>query len=160
MKPLINWGEVRKANDLRERIVLAIAESDGPRSPKELSKQLEEGLSQVSYHVKELFKGDCLILKKQEPRRGAVEHFYALAPKVLLKDTAKDYEAGLEAQEQGDHETAARLFAKVLAKLTKPVTLPKPKPKKKANGKKKPAKKAKPAAKKAQPKQKKDKDSK
>lgn len=69
---------------LRQHIMLAAAA--GPISPKELSKLLGEGLSQVSYHVRVLHD-DCdeiLELIETEPRRGAVEHYYRTSDKTLL----------------------------------------------------------------------------
>jgi DNA-binding transcriptional ArsR family regulator len=53
-------------------------------SPNELAKQLGEGLSQVSYHVKVLLECDCLELVKTEPRRGAVEHYYRATSRAFL----------------------------------------------------------------------------
>jgi hypothetical protein len=69
---------------LRQHILLAAVQ--GPVSPNELSKLLDEGLSQVSYHVKVLHKGcdGLLELVKVEPRRGAVEHYYRASAKTLL----------------------------------------------------------------------------
>jgi DNA-binding transcriptional ArsR family regulator len=67
-------------HELRRAIIGLMAdEPDGLRSPNELEGALEEGLSQVSYHVKVL-RDDCGVLElaKTEPRRGAVEHYYQL----------------------------------------------------------------------------------
>lgn len=55
-------------------------------SPNELSKELNEGLSQVSYHVKVLLDADCIELVKTEPRRGAVEHYYRATSRAFLGD--------------------------------------------------------------------------
>ena len=69
---------------LRQHILLAAVQ--GPVSPKQLSKLLNEGLSQVSYHVKVLHE-DCeemIELVHTEPRRGAVEHYYRASAKTLL----------------------------------------------------------------------------
>jgi DNA-binding transcriptional ArsR family regulator len=55
-------------------------------SPNELSKELGEGLSQVSYHVKVLLDADCIELVKTEPRRGAVEHYYRATSRAFLSD--------------------------------------------------------------------------
>jgi hypothetical protein len=69
---------------LRQHILLAAVQ--GPVSPNELSKLLNEGLSQVSYHVNVLHK-DCdemIELVRTEPRRGAVEHYYRASAKTLL----------------------------------------------------------------------------
>ncbi len=53
-------------------------------SPNELAKELSEGLSQVSYHVKVLKDCDCIELVKTEPRRGAVEHYYRATSRAFL----------------------------------------------------------------------------
>ncbi len=55
-------------------------------SPNELSKELDEGLSQVSYHVKVLKDYECIELVKTEPRRGAVEHYYRATARAFLTD--------------------------------------------------------------------------
>jgi DNA-binding transcriptional ArsR family regulator len=56
-------------------------------SPNELAKELEEGLSQVSYHVKVLKDCECIELVKTEPRRGAVEHYYRATSRAFLSDS-------------------------------------------------------------------------
>ncbi len=60
-------------------------------SPNELSKELDEGLSQVSYHVKVLKDFECIEMVKTEPRRGAVEHYYRATARAFLSD--KDWKA-------------------------------------------------------------------
>jgi DNA-binding transcriptional ArsR family regulator len=72
------------AHVLRQHILLAAVQ--GEVSPSELSKALNEGLSQVSYHVKVL-REDCdgiIEETRTEPRRGAVEHYYRATAKTLL----------------------------------------------------------------------------
>jgi DNA-binding transcriptional ArsR family regulator len=69
---------------LRQHILLAAVA--GEVSPIELSKALDEGLSQVSYHVKVL-RDDCdgmIEETRTEPRRGAVEHYYRASAKTLF----------------------------------------------------------------------------
>jgi hypothetical protein len=69
---------------LRQHILLAAVA--GEVSPNELSKALDEGLSQVSYHVKVL-RDDCdgmIEETRTEPRRGAVEHYYRASTKTLF----------------------------------------------------------------------------
>ena len=69
---------------LRQHILLAAVA--GEVSPKALSKALDEGLSQVSYHVKVL-RDDCdgmIEETRTEPRRGAVEHYYRASVKTLF----------------------------------------------------------------------------
>ena len=55
-------------------------------SPNELSKELDEGLSQVSYHVKVLKDYKTIKQVKTEPRRGAVEHYYRATSRAFLSD--------------------------------------------------------------------------
>lgn len=61
---------------LRFRILRALAE--GERSPKALSGLLEEKLGNTAYHVRMLAELGLVERTRQEPRRGAVENFYAL----------------------------------------------------------------------------------
>lgn len=63
--------------------ILAIL-NDRVASPNELSKELEEGLSQVSYHIKVLKDFEMIEMVKAEPRRGAVEHYYRASSKVFI----------------------------------------------------------------------------
>jgi DNA-binding transcriptional ArsR family regulator len=70
------------AHPLRVRILTVL--NDRMASPNELRKVLEEGLSQVSYHVKVLKDFEMIELVKAEPRRGAVEHFYRATSKVFV----------------------------------------------------------------------------
>jgi hypothetical protein len=72
------------AHVLRQHILLAAVA--GEVSPSGLSKAFDEGLSQVSYHVKFL-RDDCegmIEETRTEPRRGAVEHYYRASAKTLL----------------------------------------------------------------------------
>ncbi len=66
------------------RVQLLTVLNDRVASPNELRKLLEEGLSQVSYHIKVLKDFEMIEMVKTEPRRGAVEHFYASKSKVLV----------------------------------------------------------------------------
>jgi DNA-binding transcriptional ArsR family regulator len=70
------------AHPLRVEILAIL--NDRMASPNELSKALEEGLSQVSYHVKVLRDFDMIHMVKTEPRRGAVEHYYRASEKVFI----------------------------------------------------------------------------
>jgi DNA-binding transcriptional ArsR family regulator len=71
---------------LRTRILVILNER--PASPNQLSSELNEGLSQVSYHFTRLKKLGLIELCKEEPRRGAVEHFYRAVGRVLVpRDT-------------------------------------------------------------------------
>lgn len=72
------------AHELRVEILAILNERMA--SPNELAKELEEGLSQVSYHVKVLKDYECIELVKTEPRRGAVEHYYRASSRAFLTD--------------------------------------------------------------------------
>jgi hypothetical protein len=62
------------SNPLRQRILLVL--NKRVASPSELSKELQEPLGNVSYHVRILVQCDAVELVKTEPVRGALEHFY------------------------------------------------------------------------------------
>jgi len=72
------------AHELRVEILTILNERMA--SPNELAKELEEGLSQVSYHVKVLKDYECITLVKTEPRRGAVEHYYRATSRPFVSD--------------------------------------------------------------------------
>lgn len=72
------------AHELRVEILAILNERMA--SPNELAKELNEGLSQVSYHVKVLKDYECIELVKTEPRRGAVEHYYRASSRAFLTD--------------------------------------------------------------------------
>lgn len=57
-------------------------------SPNELAKEMDEGLSQVSYHIKVLKECEFIELVSTEQRRGAVEHYYRGVRRPLLPDDA------------------------------------------------------------------------
>lgn len=47
-------------------------------SPNELSKALDEPLTNISYHVRQLAQKGLIDLAGTAPRRGALEHYYKL----------------------------------------------------------------------------------
>ena len=75
---------IAKALSHSLRVQLLTILNDRMASPKELAKELDEGLSQVSYHVKVLLDFGMIELVKTEPRRGAVEHYYRATSKVYV----------------------------------------------------------------------------
>lgn len=79
----IDQGFVKSlAHELRAEILMILTERTA--SPNELAQILDEGLSQVSYHVKVLRDYGRIKLVKTEPRRGAVEHYYRATTDTLL----------------------------------------------------------------------------
>ncbi len=75
---------------LRAEIFRIISER-GKISPKEIAKELDEGLPTVSHHVRVLAELNCIEGVDQVPRRGAIEHFYVATSKPWI-DTA-DWDA-------------------------------------------------------------------
>src|SRR3954471_13606095 len=59
-------------------------------SPAEMARELDEDLSNVSYHTKQLVELGCAELVSTRPVRGALEHFYR-ATECSLIDT-KEWE--------------------------------------------------------------------
>lgn len=61
---------------LRRQILRTMGD-DGRSSPRQLSDELDEVLSSVSYHVRVLADRGAIALVDTTPVRGTVEHFYA-----------------------------------------------------------------------------------
>lgn len=53
-------------------------------SPAEMARELDEDLSNVSYHTKQLVELECAELVSTRPVRGALEHFYRATERSLL----------------------------------------------------------------------------
>lgn len=78
----MNWQLLARANTHPLRIsILEVLELDDGRclSPSELSYELRMPLSNVNYHVIELFRSGLLELAGERRVRGATEHFYRIA---------------------------------------------------------------------------------
>lgn len=72
------------AHPLRLRILETIEQLGGVASPNQIAGVVDEPLGNVSYHVKTLLEYGWLELVKTEPRRGAVEHFYAQSERAMF----------------------------------------------------------------------------
>lgn len=64
------------AHPLRVEILRQLEK--GPTGPKRIADQIDQKLSNVSYHVRVLLKCGCIELVEVLPQRGAVEHIYRL----------------------------------------------------------------------------------
>ncbi|HEV2858473.1 MAG TPA: helix-turn-helix domain-containing protein [Solirubrobacterales bacterium] len=53
-------------------------------SPAEMARELDEDLSNVSYHTKQLVEFECAELVSTRPVRGALEHFYRATERHLV----------------------------------------------------------------------------
>lgn len=93
----VDWAMIGKAimHPKTAKVLAILAKSDEPRSPNEISKELDEGVGNVSYHVRKLLdedrwpEGALIELVKTEPRRGAVEHFYKAKTTMFTKGIEK-----------------------------------------------------------------------
>ncbi len=65
------------SHPLRIRLLQALRERKDV-SPVEYAREFSELLGNVSYHVTVLFEADVITQVSTRPRRGAVEHRYAL----------------------------------------------------------------------------------
>ena len=63
---------------LRRQILRAMAEQD-PISPRQISDELRQPLSNVSYHVRVLAGCGAVTLVGTAPVRGSMQHFYSPA---------------------------------------------------------------------------------
>jgi DNA-binding transcriptional ArsR family regulator len=75
----MNWQLLARANTHPLRIsILEVLGMDGGRtlSPSDLSYELRVPLSNVNYHVTELFRTGLIELAGERRVRGATEHFY------------------------------------------------------------------------------------
>jgi DNA-binding transcriptional ArsR family regulator len=53
-------------------------------SPNEISKELDQSVGHVSYHIKVLKECECIELVDTAPRRGAMEHYYRATDRAFL----------------------------------------------------------------------------
>ena len=83
-KPLSLSQKLIKALAHPLRVQILALTNDREWSPNELSEELVEGLSQVSYHVKVLRDFEMIEMTKTEPRRGAVEHYYRAIDRAYI----------------------------------------------------------------------------
>lgn len=60
-------------------------------SPVQLSREIDQPLGTVSYHVRVLVESGCVELARTRPRRGATEHFY----RALFRPTIGDRECAV-----------------------------------------------------------------
>jgi len=68
---------------LRARLLRILVERTS--SPAEMARELDEDLSNVSYHTKQLVELECAELVSTRPVRGALEHFYRATERSLVQ---------------------------------------------------------------------------
>jgi DNA-binding MarR family transcriptional regulator len=84
--PNLNWEALAKASmhPLQVRILERAAAAPGEKfSPNGLAQEFGEKLGNVSYHVRTLLTASLIQKAGTTPRRGAVEHYYKIAPAAL-----------------------------------------------------------------------------
>jgi DNA-binding transcriptional ArsR family regulator len=69
-------------HQLRKRLLRLYVGARGKRSPKELTIPVNKSVSLVGYHVRVLAKHGAVEIVAEQPRRGAVEHFYRATPLI------------------------------------------------------------------------------
>lgn len=74
------------SHPLRAAILRTLVERTA--SPAEMARELEEELSNVSYHTKQLVGFECAELVSTRPVRGALEHFYRATERHLIDTEA------------------------------------------------------------------------
>jgi DNA-binding transcriptional ArsR family regulator len=67
---------------VRAAVLSVLAERTS--SPAEMARELDEDLSNVSYHTKQLVELECAELVSTRPVRGALEHFYRATERSLI----------------------------------------------------------------------------
>ena len=70
------------SHPLRAAVLRMLA--DRTASPAEMARELDEELSNVSYHTKQLVELECAELVSTRPVRGALEHFYRATERHLI----------------------------------------------------------------------------
>lgn len=68
------------------RVQILTLTNERPWSPSDVARELDEGLSQVSYHFKVLRNLGCIEVVRTEPRRGAVEHYYVAVQRIIVPE--------------------------------------------------------------------------
>jgi DNA-binding transcriptional ArsR family regulator len=70
------------SHPLRAAVLRVLTERTA--SPAEMARELDEELSNVSYHTKQLVEFECAELVSTRPVRGALEHFYRATERHLI----------------------------------------------------------------------------
>jgi predicted transcriptional regulator len=68
-------------------------------SPKELSAMLDENLSYISYHIRQLLQYRCIEEVRTEQRRGALEHFYRATTWPFVSDQEAEKQTKMTREE-------------------------------------------------------------
>ena len=94
------------AHPLRRKILRKMLELKDETAPRELSAELREPLSALSYHVRVLAECGAVKLKRTHKIRGATQHFYRAAIKadwarMALAAEARQKKSRRQGEEKG-----------------------------------------------------------
>jgi DNA-binding transcriptional ArsR family regulator len=84
--------------------------NEGKASPNEIAKLIDEGVSKVGHHIKELYESGCIEFVDTKQRRGATEHFYRAVERPFVSD-----EEARDLSEETKHEFAALILQAIMA---------------------------------------------
>jgi hypothetical protein len=79
-------------------------------SPAEMARELDEDLSNVSYHTKQLVELECAELVSTRPVRGALEHFYRATERSVMDKQGWDEELDPVLAESLIHEVMQKIL--------------------------------------------------
>jgi len=84
--------------------------NEGTASPNEIAKLIDEGVSKVGHHIKELAESGCIEFVGTAQRRGATEHFYRAVERPFISD-----EEARELPPETKREFAALILQAIMA---------------------------------------------
>lgn len=84
--------------------------NEGTASPNEIAKLIDEGVSKVGHHIKELVDSGCIEFVGTAQRRGATEHFYRAVTRPFISD-----EEARELSPETKREFAALILQAIMA---------------------------------------------
>jgi DNA-binding transcriptional ArsR family regulator len=112
-----NMGQTRTIEEAvayavghRIRIEALSILNEGTASPNEIAKLIDEGVSKVGHHIKELAESGCIELVGTAQRRGATEHFYRAVERPFISD-----EEARELPPEAKREFAALILQAIMA---------------------------------------------
>jgi predicted transcriptional regulator len=94
----------------RIRIEALAILNEGTASPNEIAKLIDEGVSKVGHHIKELVESGCIEFVGTAQRRGATEHFYRAIERPFISD-----EEARDLPPETKREIAALILQAVMA---------------------------------------------
>jgi DNA-binding transcriptional ArsR family regulator len=74
----LNWERLARSAMHPLKVAVLEALENGEASPRNLADDLGQPIASVSFHVRQLRNAGLIELTRTQPRRGALEHFYAL----------------------------------------------------------------------------------